>query len=67
MATRLMVMLTADEAEALAFMAEKDLRDPRDHLRYLLRKEAYQRALLPIEGTSKHEEEQDGKTATTCS
>jgi hypothetical protein len=36
---RLQVSLTSDEAETLHAIAESELRDPREHIRYLLHQE----------------------------
>jgi hypothetical protein len=47
MATRLMITLNNDEAVALGQMADQDLREPREHLRFLLQEEARKRGLLP--------------------
>ncbi len=49
MMTRIMVTLEGNEPAALATMARKDLRDPREQLRYLLRREAQALGLLPDE------------------
>ncbi len=65
MFTRMTIILKADEREALLAMAERDLRYPREQLRYLLREEACRRGLLSNEQPAKHEEEQDGETAVT--
>ena len=46
MSTRLMVSLTSSEANALARIADVELRDPREQLRLLLRQELQRRGLL---------------------
>jgi hypothetical protein len=46
---RIVVALAADERKALCEMARRDLRDPRDQLRYVLREAARIRGLLPTE------------------
>ena len=46
MDTRLMVTLTREEAVALVRLASQDLREPREHLRYLLREAAREQGLL---------------------
>lgn len=43
---RIVVPLTADERSALLQIAELECRDPREQMRFLLRKEAQQRDLL---------------------
>ncbi len=67
MTARLMITLTSNECDALMSMADTDLRDPREQLRYLLREEAGRRGLLPNEQQVKYEEDQDGKTAVAGS
>jgi hypothetical protein len=49
MVTRIMVTLEGNEPAALATMARKALRDPREQLRFLLRQEAQALGLLPDE------------------
>ncbi len=49
MVTRIKVTLEGNEPDALATMARKDLRDPREQLRFLLRREAQAMGLLPDE------------------
>lgn len=49
MATRLMVTMSHEEAEALALLARAELRDPREQLLFLLRQELRRRNLLPEE------------------
>ena len=44
---RLQVHLDPSEADALARWAASELRDPRDQIRLLLRRELKQRGLLP--------------------
>ncbi len=67
MAARLMITLTNNECDALMSMADTDLRDPREQLRYLLREEAGRRGLLLSEHQVKYEEDLDGKTTTADS
>ena len=45
---RLQVMLDPVEAEALATWAESELRDPRDQIRLVVRRELERRGLLHI-------------------
>ena len=40
------IALTSDERKALVTIAERECRDPRDHIRYLIRQDAEQRALI---------------------
>ncbi len=61
MTTRLMVTLTDGESDALTRMADEELRDPREQMRYLLRGEACRRGLLGSDQRMEEEEEQDGK------
>jgi hypothetical protein len=51
MMTRIMVTLEGNEPAALATMARKDLRDPREQLRFLLRREAQAQGLLSSESS----------------
>ena len=44
---RLQVVLDSTEADLLARWAANDLRDPRDQLRWILRRELERRGLLP--------------------
>ncbi|MGQ9683841.1 MAG: hypothetical protein ACUVX9_14995 [Anaerolineae bacterium] len=46
---RLMVTLTVSEAAALARLAEKELRDPREQIRALVRRELLRHGLLEPE------------------
>ena len=46
MSVRIMVILTEEEAIALTQMAEIELREPRDQLRYLLRVEMARRGMI---------------------
>ncbi len=50
MASRLMITLAEDEAEALARAATKELRDPREQARFLLRQELVRQGWLKAEG-----------------
>jgi hypothetical protein len=43
---RISVPLTAGDRSVLLSIAETECRDPREHLRYLLRRDAEQRGLL---------------------
>ena len=43
---RITVPVTTAEREALVKMAESECRDPREQLRYLLRREAQERGLI---------------------
>ncbi len=44
---RITVPLTTNERQALVTIAERECRDPREHLRYLIRREAQALGLLP--------------------
>ncbi len=44
---RITVPLTTNERQALVTIAERECRDPREHLRYLVRREAQAMGLLP--------------------
>ncbi len=57
MEKRLYLKLNMKEYRALATMAQAELREDRDQLRYLLRQEAQKRGLLPGE-ESYHKEAQ---------
>lgn len=46
---RISVPLTSTERKALLTIAERECRDPREHLRYLVRREAQSMGLLPDE------------------
>ncbi len=46
---RISVPLTTNERQALVTIAERECRDPREHLRYLVRREAQAMGLLPDE------------------
>lgn len=46
MSTRMTIVLSKDEAEALTAIARDELREPRDQLRLLLREELSRRGLL---------------------
>lgn len=53
---RLQVTLTPDEADMLAKWAAKELRDPREQIRYLVRQELIkQHDLLPAEPPTNNE------------
>ncbi len=43
---RISVPLTTDDRTVLLSIAEMECRDPREHLRYLLRRDAQERGLL---------------------
>ncbi len=43
---RITVPLTSDDRTVLLDIAEMECRDPREHLRYLLRRDAQERGLL---------------------
>lgn len=45
--TRIFIPLTVSEREALRALAQRELRDPREHVRYLLQKELTQQGILP--------------------
>lgn len=45
--TRISIPMTVDEREALRTLALRELRDPREHVRYLLQKELAQQGILP--------------------
>ena len=45
---RLQIVLDPAEAEALAMWAESELRDPRDQIRLVLRRELERRGLLKV-------------------
>ncbi len=62
---RVNVPLDPGELTALVRMSETDCRHPREHMRYLLREEAYKRGLLAEEQQIDQEGEQDGKAAAT--
>ncbi len=57
--------LNMSELEALLRMAQRECRQPREQMRYLLRKEACKWGLLVMEQQTKQEEGSDGKTAVT--
>ena len=44
--TRITVSLPIDEREGLRILAQQDLRDPREHMRFLLRRALQERGLL---------------------
>ena len=44
---RITVPLTTQERQALVTIAERECRDPREHLRFMLRREARDLGLLP--------------------
>ncbi len=44
---RITVPLTTNERQALVTIAERECRDPREHLRFLVRREAQAMGLLP--------------------
>ncbi len=46
---RITVPLTTNERQALVTIAERECRDPREHLRFLVRREAQAMGLLPDE------------------
>ena len=46
---RITVPLTTNERQALVTIAERECRDPRDQLRFILRREAQAMGLLPDE------------------
>ena len=46
---RITVPLTTTDRTVLLDIAEMECRDPREHLRYLLRRDAQERGLLPDE------------------
>lgn len=53
MYSRMVLTFPHNERDALIEMARRDLRDPRDQLRYLLRDAARQRGLLPDDQPTK--------------
>lgn len=46
---RMVLVLSEPERQALRAMSERDMRFPREQLRYLLRQEAERRGLLPAD------------------
>lgn len=46
MITRITIPVSVEEREALRLLAQQEMRDPREHLRYLLRRELQSRNLL---------------------
>jgi hypothetical protein len=44
--TRVSIPLTVDEREALRILAQQELRDPREHVRFLLRQELVKHGIL---------------------
>jgi hypothetical protein len=46
---RVVISLQPDERAALGEMARRDMRDPRDQLRYILREAAQTRGILPLD------------------
>jgi hypothetical protein len=58
---RLQVSLTADEAEALAKWAAEELRDPRDQIRLIVRRELQRR--VPSTGTPTQPEPESSRVA----
>ncbi len=44
--TRISIPLSVNEREALRALAQQELRDPREHVRYLLQRELTQRGIL---------------------
>lgn len=56
---RLTVTMNQQERQALEELARQNLRQPREHMRYLLREEALRRGLLP-------EESREGAAREVC-
>ena len=45
--TRVSIELTQEEREGLRILAERNLRDPRAHVRYMIQHELARRGILP--------------------
>lgn len=52
---RVSVPLSTQERQALATLAERECREPREHLRFMLRREARALGLLPDESQTGQE------------
>lgn len=53
--TRISIPLTINEREALRILARQELRDPREHVRYLLQRELTHRGILPTNSNTNAE------------
>ena len=58
MLKRLTISFTPEESRALQRMVETDFRPPKDQVRWLLRREAEKRGLLP--GNTQEHKQRDG-------
>ena len=59
MATRLLITLDSAERSALTKLSQKELRDPRDQLRLILRQELERQGLLLSNDGRLHQENQE--------
>jgi hypothetical protein len=50
--TRIFIPLSVNEREALRILAQRELRDPREHVRFLLQRELAQQGILPTKNNS---------------
>lgn len=50
--TRITVPVSIDEREALRILAQQEMRDPREQVRYLLQQELIKRGMLTLEMNS---------------
>jgi hypothetical protein len=56
---RMQVVLNQSEARALTQLADSEIREPRDQIRYILRQELEQRGLLPPSDTHQQAQAQN--------
>mgnify|MGYP001095059517 FL=1 len=56
MVMRLQIALTSLEADGLLKLANADLRDPREQMRFILRKELERAGLLVLDSQSREEQ-----------
>ena len=51
--TRISIPVTVEERESLRTLAQNELRDPREQVRYLLQQELIKRGILPVSENNK--------------